>query len=359
MKILVYGAGAVGGYLAAKLTKAGHEVTVVVREVMADAIAADGLIFIEEGKPTRTHPNVVTAIAQAFLDEGTQYNLIIMTMKGYDLEAALNPLVAFCPNPPTLITVQNGIGVEQPVIDQYGAERVIAATWTIPISRETINRLKVERPGGGLLLAPIQPKQKIKNWVSLFKEAGITTDSMKDSVSMKWSSAMVTIVGNASSAIVNRPPDILYKSDTMYDLEVRMIQEALAVAKKHKIKIVDLPLAPASQLASGVKRLPKFLFKRFLTNEIVKARGDKLPSFYMDLSAAKRRNEVIFHNGAITRAGQKVGILTPVNLAYTDILMKLAQEKIDWREFDGRPQHLFNEVKRYAQQLKQKRATGK
>jgi hypothetical protein len=101
------------------------------------------------------------------------------------------------------------------------------------------------------------------------------------------------------------------------------------------------------------------LFKRFLVSTALQGRGDKMPSFYADLSSGKRRNEVVYHNGAVVQAGESVGIYTPVNKAYNDILLMLAYQRLDWREYDGRPQKLWNDVKRVAAQMKQQLVTGK
>ncbi len=359
MRILIYGAGAVGGYFASKLIKSGHDVTIVIRPVMEAAIQNDGLGLIENGRLSRTKPKMLTNIAPAFKEDEAPFDLIILTMKGYDLEGALNPLVAFCPEPNMVMTVQAGIDPEAPVIDAYGADHVLVGAFTTPVSRETINRVKIEKAGGGLGLSSPNPKAKIKDWVTLFKGAGINTKAFKDYRSMKWSDALFNMTGNASSAIVNRPPNLLYKSDTMYDLELRMLQEAVAVMRHYKIKVTDVAGRSVGQLSNGAKRSPGFLFKRFLTGEVANSRGEMQPSFASDLSAKRGKNEVVFHNGAIADAGEAVGIYAPVNRAFSNILLKMSLEQLDWQEFDGRPKRLLAEIKKTAQQMKTKRDTGR
>ena len=353
MKVLVYGVGAVGGYFAAKLQEAGHEVTAVANELMSDAIEASGLTVVEDGRSYKSKPLTVNTVAQAFND-GQQYDLIVLGMKSYDLEAALNPLVAFCPQPPIIITMQNGIGVEKYAVDLFGAENVVSGALTISLNRDTINQVRVELSGRGLALAPTQPKQKIKKWVNLFKDLGISTKAIKNYESMKWSKALWNMMGNASAAIVNRPSSILYKSDVMYDLDMRMLKEATAVMKQRKIKVVDLPGMPVSQLASG----SGLFFKRFLMNKVMGGRGDRMPSFYADISAGRRKNEVVYHNGAVAAAGKAMRMYTPVNKAYNDIVMMLAYKRLNWQDYDGRPQRLLNDVKRVAEQMKQEKMTG-
>lgn len=50
MKICIFGAGAIGGYLAVELVLAGNEVSVVARGAQLDAVRKDGLKLLIEGK---------------------------------------------------------------------------------------------------------------------------------------------------------------------------------------------------------------------------------------------------------------------------------------------------------------------
>lgn len=354
MDILIYGAGAVGGYLGARLAKQKHNVTLITRDVTAKLISETGLELTQGDERIVTRPTAVTSVAQAYKN-GQAYDLIILGMKAYDLAAAIHPLVAFCPQPNMLITTQNGIGVEKGLIKQFGAEHVIAGSFTLPIRKETTTQLVAERTDGGLCLAPTQPNQDIKEWLKLFKEAGLETQKYKSYESMKWSKALLNIIANATSAILNRRPGVVYRSDQIFDLEIMMLQETLAVMKAAGHKVVDLPAVPASKLAFSVRRLPRSLLKPGLSKLVADGRGDKMPSFHIDLNSGKGKSEVVYHNGAIAKAGKELGIPTPINAALTDILWKLTLEKLDWREFNGRPQRLIQEVKRYETAMQEKK----
>jgi 2-dehydropantoate 2-reductase len=318
-------------------------------EATAHVIGSSGLTIVQGEQSYDVRPKAVSSVAQAFMDASVIYDLIIMGVKSYDLKAALDPLVAFCPEPRTIITIQNGIGVERPFINQYGSEHVIAGSFTTPISKETINRLIVEKEDRGLALAPTHSRQNIKQWLHLFNEAGVETIGIKNYQEMKWSKAMLNIIGNATSAILNRPPGTVYKSSAMFDLEVRMLQETLAVMKKLGLNVVDLPGSPAKRLAGAVNRVPKALLKPIISRLVASGRGDKMPSFHIDLTAHSGKSEVIYHNGAIAKAGIETGVPTPVNAALTDVLWKLTREEMDWREFDGKPSRLMAEVRKQEQ----------
>jgi len=348
MKILIFGAGAVGGYLGARLSHAGHEVTLVTRTTMAESINHNGLAIVEDNRHLITQPQAVVSLRQAVLDNAP-YDVILLGMKAYDLEAALNEMIAFYPQPPTLITLQNGIGVEEQLMRQLGAVPVVSGSVTIPLSMSASHVITVEQSGRGLALAPVTSDQDIEPWVELFQEASITTLKIDNYQSLKWSKALLNIMANASSAIVNRHPRVIYGYAPTFELERSMLRETLAVMRKRKIKVIDLPGAPAARLSRALRWLPSFILQPLLTRRIAEGRGDKMPSFHADLSAGKEKNEVAYHNGAIARIGRAEGVAVPVNTVLADLLLKLARKELDWREFDGYPKRLLAEIRRFQQ----------
>lgn len=351
MNILVYGAGAVGGYLGARLAQANHNVTLITRPVMADIINATGLEVYEGDASIQTRPTAVISLRQAMLNNAS-YDVMLVAMKSYDVETAINELIAFCPDPPPLITLQNGIGIEELFVAQFGAGKIIAGSLTTPLSLNTNQSILVERSDRGLALAPVQAKQKIGRWVKLFQAAGVNTIACSNYKTMKWSKALLNMVGNASSAILNRHPKVIYGYEPTFRLEMVMLKEALAVMKKLKLKPINLPGAPAARLAFAVQRVPRVLLKPILVNMVAGGRGNKMPSFQADLAAGKDKSEVLYHNGAVARFGRLHNVATPVNTALTDVLLKIAHKEIDYQEYNGKPDRLVAEVKKYQQALK-------
>ena len=354
MDVLVFGAGAVGGYVGTRLAHAGHKVTLISRRPTAEAIKRLGITIVEGDQQIHAKPAVVPALREAFLENET-YDIILLTMKSYDAQAALYELVAFAPKPVKIITLQNGIGIEDEFIVEFGSDSVIAGSLTTPLSHETANRVTVERLDRGLALAPSKPENDISNWVDLFNQAGIGTIGLNDYRSMKWSKALLNMIGNASSAILNRHPKLIYSYGPTFDLEMTMLKEALTVMKAKKLRTIDLPGAQANRLALTVNRMPKSFAKPALTRIIGAGRGNKMPSFHIDLMSGREQNEVTFHNGAVAGAGESLDIPTPVNTALDEILMKIARQEIDYQEYNGRPKRLVAEIKKYQDSSKNKK----
>ena len=76
MRIAVYGAGAVGGHIAVRLGKAGHDVSVVARGEHLDAIRRDGITLTATGEMLTTHPR-----ASDRPSELGEQDLVISTLK--------------------------------------------------------------------------------------------------------------------------------------------------------------------------------------------------------------------------------------------------------------------------------------
>ncbi len=106
MKICIVGAGAIGGYLGAKLSLAGEAVTLIARGAHLDAIQTKGLkLILEDGSVHIAQPTLAThEITQA----GPQ-DVVILAVKAQSVPA-IAPLLPTLYGPDTMVvTAQNGI----------------------------------------------------------------------------------------------------------------------------------------------------------------------------------------------------------------------------------------------------------
>ena len=136
-------------------------------------------------------------------------------------------------------------------------------------------------------------------------------------------------------------PGELYRDNQSYDLEGRMLREVLAVMAKKQLQVVDLPGPSARTFALAIKLMPRVLLKPILTSIVAKGRGDKMPSFHIDLTSGRGKSEVVFHNGAVAAAGKDMGVKTPVNLVLNDVLLRLTRGELDRALFARKPDRLL------------------
>src|SRR5260370_17321896 len=98
MRILVLGAGAVGGYFGGRLAEARKDVTFLVRGPRAAALAERGLRVASPLGDFQVPVKLATADRV-----GGPYDLVLLTAKHYDLDPAIDPIPpAVGPNTPLL-----------------------------------------------------------------------------------------------------------------------------------------------------------------------------------------------------------------------------------------------------------------
>ena len=105
MRIAVFGAGAIGGYLAAKLALAGRvELSIVARGAHLEAIQANGLRLIEDGREI-----AVPVKAAARADELGQQDYVVLALKAHSLGPALDQIAPLLGPDTSVVTMQNGV----------------------------------------------------------------------------------------------------------------------------------------------------------------------------------------------------------------------------------------------------------
>jgi 2-dehydropantoate 2-reductase len=104
MKICIYGAGAVGGLIAARLAQSGHEVSVVARGAHLTAILKDGLRIVSEGKQTATRLKANNDAAKL----GPQ-DCVIVAVKGQSLPGVAANIAPLLGDDTSIVTAMNGV----------------------------------------------------------------------------------------------------------------------------------------------------------------------------------------------------------------------------------------------------------
>jgi 2-dehydropantoate 2-reductase len=106
MKIAIVGAGAIGGYLGARLALAGEEVTCIARGPNLAAIQAKGLKLIEEDGTERHAANVKGA--QKMNEAGAQ-DVVLLTLKAHQVRDVLPDMRGLFGPDTVVVTMQNGV----------------------------------------------------------------------------------------------------------------------------------------------------------------------------------------------------------------------------------------------------------
>lgn len=339
MRFLIVGAGAIGCLVGGRLAAAGHDVTLVVRDWLAGTIADGGLRLNISGETTYV-PDIaaVTTVTEAVFEFGP-FDLVLFTMKSYDTAAGIRDLRAARDRPLSVLSLQNGVGNEQLLSEAFGADHVIAGVITAPaempvpgVVRASPGAIGLAAVGSGIPLGPI---------AAAFRSAEFETRICDDWRALKWSKLLLNVVGNATSAILDWPPERVFSHPRLFDLEWRAWHEALAVMQAQDVEVVALPGYPLPWAVRLLRWIPRSLVQLALKRAIAGGRDGKMPSLQIDLEKGKPESEVTVLNGAVADAGRQLGVPTPVNAALTETLTDIARGKIDRDAFRGRPDHLL------------------
>jgi len=130
-RFLLFGAGAVGSLLGARLAAAGCEVTLVGRPSHVEAVTREGLRTKVAGKVSSQS---VRAARQTVDEAGGPFDFIFLTVKGYDTLDALEQVAPLLIPGTILGSFQNGIGNEETIAATVPEQALLAGSLTLPVS---------------------------------------------------------------------------------------------------------------------------------------------------------------------------------------------------------------------------------
>jgi 2-dehydropantoate 2-reductase len=152
VRILVLGAGGIGGYFGGRLAQAGADVTFLVRPKRAAQIAANGLVIESPNGNASVPAKTVTADA---VKPG--YDLALFTCKAYDLDSAMDAIAPAMAGGCVVVPMLNGIAHLERLDARFGKANVMGGTCQINVTlgpdgtvkhMEPLNRLTFgERDG--------------------------------------------------------------------------------------------------------------------------------------------------------------------------------------------------------------------
>jgi 2-dehydropantoate 2-reductase len=338
MNALVVGAGAIGGYVGARLALAGHAVTLIGRQPLVDAVAARGLTLVEpNGEFEIRECRALTSVAAAF-ESAARYDLAVFTVKTHDTQAAIDELRPYAAGVDRFLSLQNGVSGEDLLGEAFGCEKIVAGTILHPVSIREPGVVVLEKRRGGIGLASLrvnestnQPTSQLAN---ALRHAGFRVRTYADYRAMKWSKLLLNVIGNATSAILDLNTMQVFADKRLFSIEVEMLRETIRVTRAQGIRFVNLPGYPVILLVFALRYLPLPLLQPLLIPLVAKGRGRKMPSLHIDLWNGKHRSEIDELNGAVTRAGAQQGVPAPANNLLVETFKDLQAGRADrarWR----------------------------
>lgn len=349
LKVLVFGAGAIGTYFGGSLALAGHQVVFVERQIVVDELKERGLrldLTLDSRRKTKDASRVdssafviVTSLEDALLYG--PFDLALFALKSFDTQSALEGIKPFADKMPPILCLSNGVANEPAIAEALGADKVIYGTVTTAIGRRGAGDIVLEKLRGVGVAKGHALSEKLNDAMN---KAFLNSQLFENADSMKWSKMLTNLMANPTSAILDMTAGEVFANKDLYKIEIDMLKECIAVMEAQGFEVVDLPGTPVKALAFATK-LPLWLSRPLLGRAAGAGRGAKMPSFHIDLHSGRGKSEVDYLHGEVVRAGEKHNVPTPVNKVLTETLMALTNKEIELEEFAKKPEKLLLKVK--------------
>jgi 2-dehydropantoate 2-reductase len=248
MKICIYGAGAIGGHLAARLHRAGAEVSVIARGAHLAAIQAKGLtVHAIDGE----HHARVRASADP--SEFGKQDAVFVTVKAPALPAIAASIGPLLGSDTPVAFVMNGIpwwyfnhlagpheGKSLPRIDPDGAlrralgpERAIGGVVYSASAVTSPGVIEVEQPKSRVILG--EPDGTLSDRVltlsGLITQGGISGEATPAIRTEIWNKLISNLAGGTLAVLTGSAPKGIYVEPAAEHAALRMMHEATAIAQ--------------------------------------------------------------------------------------------------------------------------------
>ena len=289
MKVAVFGAGAVGGYLGACLARGGADVSFIARGAHLEAMREHGLTLVT---PEGERSNVAVQATDDPAQVGP-VDIVLVLVKSYDTESAAPRLAPLIGAGTGVISLQNGIDNEPKIAAAVGAAHVLGGAAYILAAIEAPG---VVRSGHARIvvgeLEPGPPSDRVTRFVEAANAGGgIDAHAGTDVRVTKWEKYVLLVAFSAVTAASQLTVGDIRGSEAASAMMRAVMVEAWSVGRA-----LGIPLAH-----DLVDRQHALVLKQ-KDDEGSSLRHDLLTGHRMELEALQ---------GTLMRLGRETGIQTP------------------------------------------------
>lgn len=300
--ILMVGAGSVGGFFGAHLARNNPNVSFLLRSKTLAAVKQNGLTIRSASGTFTVHPPAASDPRDL-----PKPDLIILSVKAYDLDEVMAQIEPVMTEATTLLTLQNGVDAEDRLIARFKRDCVVggvAFIYSKIAAPGVIDHYKKGVVAIGELMGHKSPR--VLAIAELFKQAGIPCQLTDDVRKSKWEKMCWNCVFNPLTVIVDDKVAKTLDHPEMVRVIRHIVEEVMAVSAAVKVPL-------AEDMPDKVIRW---------TQEI----RDIHTSMYDDWKAG-RPTEIDYLNGYVAKLGRDRGVPAPLNEALTAIIKTITEKE--------------------------------
>ena len=294
MRVVVVGAGGMGGYFGGMLARGGADVSFVARGAHLKAMQTQGL------KVKSQLFGEFTLSVRATADPARigPVDLVLFCVKAYDLEPAAlqcRPLVGA---QTAVVPVQNGIDIAERLERILGGGRILGGLTYVAGYIESPGVVVQQGRSGELIFGELQggTSERTSRLLAFFRSAGLPAELCPDIRRKLWEKFIVVCATGGVLALTRLPFGPVFASAETSGLMKGVMEEVARLAR-----------------AGGVG-LPEGIVDRLFEELKGKMAPQAKSSQLRDLEEG-RRLELEFLNGTAVRLGKERGVPTPLNFA--------------------------------------------
>jgi 2-dehydropantoate 2-reductase len=339
-RIVMVGAGAVGGYVGGHLARSGHDVTLIdFWAANVEAIKRDGL-QLSGMTPDETcvvRADAIQLHEVAALSRRAPVDIAILSVKSYDTEWATSLIRPHLAPGGYVVSLQNCINEEQ-VAGIVGWGRTvgcIASRISVELYGPGQIRRQAPRSASGHTVfrvgevhgRPTHRVQRLAEMLGNVDAARVTTNLWGE----RWSKLCHNAMRNGISAATGLPGKQLDHYENIRKLIIKIGAEAVKVGQALGYEIEKVGKLPPDRLAlagDGDAAAIEEIEELLLSESSGGARGElQRPSMGQDMVKG-RPTEIDFINGFVVRKGEEIGMSTPANAMITALVKRVERGEL-------------------------------
>ena len=312
MNIIILGAGAIGSFYGAKLSKL-NDVTLIARKAHADNINKNGL------KITGLENKTYKLKAETEIKRIESDTLILLTTKVYDSKKAIDDIKNLVKEDTIILCLQNGLYSENIVKNIVGKKCLVlravtnfGAAFLKPgvIQYNNYSYTAIEKNQKAKIFARhaserVREITRSQLIAKIFAKCGLNGYVSENVKADMWKKLIMNCVLNPITAIL-KIENMGIVDEKLNSLKKLIVNECLKVAEKDSVKFnIDF-----------VKEI----------NETFK-NSRNISSMYQDLTKGNQ-TEIDYLNGAVVKLGRKYGIKCPVNQSLVNIIKEMEKNSL-------------------------------
>jgi 2-dehydropantoate 2-reductase len=317
-KIAVLGTGANGSCVAADLTRAGLDVTLIDQwPAHVEKMKADGLTINMPNETLEVKVRAEHLCDVCSLNE--TYDVVLLMVKAFDTRWMAEFIKPYLADDGLLIGVQNGM-TAQDIAEIVGPGRTLGCA--IELSSELFDPGVVKRNtppertwfGIGALDPSMEPR--LAEVREILSAAG-TVDVVDDILSAKWMKLIINSMSMGIKGIVNMTTGEIFEVPGMREIMLRAGEEALTAGHELGYKTVAI-IGLKPEEIEGSNRFCELILDKAVSHVGL---GNKVAVLQDHLKG--RYSEVDQINGYVADESEKRGLKAPVNRAVTEITKRI------------------------------------